>query len=90
MISGALVGSPSSAAADRVGARKNCMHSIYRRRCAVALVHVTATNPFCARRHADLVGTAIIADHGTGGVRAMEEIVARLRRIRPARSPPPE
>ena len=47
------------------------MHSIYRGRCAVALVHVTATDPLCAGRHPDLVDPAVIADRGAGGVRAV-------------------
>ena len=46
---------------------------------AVAFIHVTATDPFCARRHADLVARAIIADRGAGGVRAVKEIIARER-----------
>ena len=53
--------------------------------CAVALVHVTATNPFCARRHSDLVTHAIVADHGAGSVRAMSVVIARKLRIVPAR-----
>ena len=48
------------------------------RRCAVALVHVTASNPLCAGRHADLVGAAIVSDRCAGCVRAVEEIVTRL------------
>src|SRR4029077_15410342 len=54
-------------------------------RCAVALIHVTAPNPLCTRRHPDLVSHAIVADRCTGGVRAMEEVVARKWRIVPAR-----
>ena len=53
--------------------------------CAVSLVHVTATDPFCAGRHSDLVGAAIVADRCAGCVRAVEEIVTRLLRIIPAR-----
>ena len=37
-------------------------------RCAVASIHVAATNPFCARRHSNLVTHAIVTDHCTGGV----------------------
>jgi hypothetical protein len=47
--------------------------------CPVSLVHVTATDPLCAGRHADLIGTAVIANRGCDGVRSVEEIVARLR-----------
>ena len=47
--------------------------------CAGALVHVTATDPSCAGRHADLIGTAVIANRGCDGMRSVEEIVARLR-----------
>ena len=53
--------------------------------CAVALIHVTATDPFCARRHTNLVTHAVIADGCAGGMAAMEEIVARLLRIVAAR-----
>src|SRR5207249_4385935 len=49
--------------------------------CACALVHVTATDPLCARRHPDLVGTAIVADRCAYGVAAVEVIIARLWRI---------
>jgi hypothetical protein len=49
--------------------------------CAIAHIHVTATNPLCAGRHADLVGAAIIANGCPNGVRSMEEIVARLGRV---------
>ena len=53
--------------------------------CAVALVHVTATNPFCARRHPDLVAHAIVTDHGTCSVRAVFVVIARKLRIVAAR-----
>ena len=36
---------------------------------AVALVHVTATDPFCAGRYPNLVAHAVITDHRPGGVR---------------------
>ena len=51
---------------------------------AGALVHVTATNPFCAWRHSNLISAAIVADRCARCVRAVEEIVARLLRIVPA------
>ena len=54
-------------------------------RCAVAVVHVPATDPFCPRRHPDLVTHAVIADRGAEGVATVEEIVARERRIVSAR-----
>jgi hypothetical protein len=47
-------------------------------RCAVTLIHVTATDPFCAGRHSNLISAAIVADRCAGCMRAMEEIVARL------------
>jgi hypothetical protein len=53
-------------------------------RCAVALVHVTATNPLCAGGHPDLVASAVIANGSAGGVGTVEEIIARERRIRTA------
>ena len=46
---------------------------------ADATVHVTATDPLCAGRHADLIGTAVIANRRCDGMRSVEEIVARLR-----------
>jgi len=52
--------------------------------CAVALIHVTATNPFCTGRHPDLVTIAVVTNGCAGGVRAVEEIIARLLRIIPA------
>src|SRR4029453_4658741 len=52
-----------------------------------ARVHVTATNEPCARRHADLVTCAVVADHGANGVSAMRIIITRLRRIVPAGVP---
>jgi hypothetical protein len=53
--------------------------------CAVPLVHVTATDPFCAGRHSDLVGAAVITDCCASCVRAVEEIITGLLRIIPAR-----
>jgi hypothetical protein len=68
-------------AADRVRGEEK-FHALHIcRRCAVALVHVAATNPPGAGRHADLVRAAIVADRCAKGVAAMEEIVARLRRV---------
>jgi hypothetical protein len=46
---------------------------------AIALVHVTATDPFCARRHSNLVGAAIVANCRANGMTSVEEIIARLR-----------
>ena len=49
---------------------------------AVALVHVTASNPLCAGRHPNLIGAAIVSDCCAGCVRAVEEIITRLWRVR--------
>src|SRR6266498_5092503 len=49
--------------------------------CAVPLVPVTAGAPFCAGRHSDLIGAAIIADGCAGCVRPVEEVITWLRRI---------
>ena len=54
-------------------------------RCAVANIHVAATNPFCARRHSNLIAGAVVTDRGADGVGSMEEIIARKRRIVAAR-----
>ena len=84
VISGALVGSPL-AATHRVR-RKEKFHALdVSGRCAVALVHVTATDPLCAGRHPDLVARAVIADRGASGVGAVAIVVARERRIVTAR-----
>ena len=53
--------------------------------CAVPLIHVTAAYPFCARRHSNLVGAAIVTNRRANGVTSMEEIITRFRRIVPAR-----
>ena len=53
--------------------------------CAVALIHVTATDPFCAGCHSNLVGAAIVTNRRANGVTSVEKIIARLRRIIPAR-----
>ena len=50
-------------------------------RCAVTLVHVTATDPLRSGRHADLVAHAVIANCGAYRMRAMTNVVARKRRI---------
>jgi len=55
--------------------------------CAVALIHVTATDPFCTGCHSDLVGAAIVANCRANGVTSVKKIIARLRRIIPARVP---
>src|SRR5207249_1983457 len=61
----------SLAAADRVR-RKEPFHALdVSGRCSIALVHVTATNPPCARRHPDLVAHAVIADCCPYGMRPM-------------------
>ena len=66
--------------------RKEKFHALdVPRRCAVTLIHVTATDPFCAGRHSNLVGAAIVADRRASRVRAVEEIITRLLRIIPAR-----
>jgi hypothetical protein len=54
-------------------------------RCAITLVHVTATDPLRTGSHSNLVGAAIVANCRANGVTSMEEIIARLRRIVPAR-----
>jgi len=54
-------------------------------RSAVALVHVTATNPLCARRHPDLIAGAVVTDRGANGVGSVKEIIARKWRIVAAR-----
>jgi len=47
--------------------------------CAVPLIHVTAAYPFCARRHSNLVGAAIVTNRRANGVTSMEEIITRFR-----------
>jgi hypothetical protein len=46
---------------------------------AVPLIHVTAAYPFCARRHSNLVGAAIVTNRRAYGMTSMEEIIARFR-----------
>ena len=48
---------------------------------AVPLVHITTTDPLRARRHPDLITSAIVADRSANGVGAMTIVVARLGRI---------
>ena len=73
------------AAAYRVR-RKEPFHALeVSGRCAVALIHVTTTDPFREGRHANLVTHAVIADCGADRMRAMTVIVARERRIIAAR-----
>ena len=48
-------------------------------RCAVPLIHVTAADPFCAGRHSNLVGAAVVANCRANGVTSVEKILARLR-----------
>src|SRR4029079_4290631 len=71
-------------AVDRVRGQKDLQALQIPGRRPGTLVHVTATNPLCAGRHADLVTHSIIADGGAEGVATMEEIVAREGRIVPA------
>src|SRR5439155_4027450 len=47
--------------------------------CAVPLIHVTAAYPFCAGRHSNLVGPAIVTNRRANSVTSVEEIIARLR-----------
>jgi hypothetical protein len=54
-------------------------------RCAIATIHVAATNPFCARGHPYLVASAVVANRRARGMRAVKEIIARKRRIVTAR-----
>ena len=79
------LGGVGIAAADS-GWSKEPLHALdIPSRRAVVRVHVTATNPLCAGRHADLVTLPVVTDHRAGGVRAVSLVVARERRIVPAR-----
>ena len=79
----ALVG----CAIDGIG-RKKKFHALdVSGRCAVAFIHVTATDPLRARRHAYLITRPVVADRGAGRVRAVKEIIAWERRIVTARIP---
>jgi len=67
------------------GRRQEPLHALHvSGRSAVALIHVTTTNPFCTRGHADLVTSAVIANGCAGGMGAVKEVVAWERRIRTA------
>ena len=69
------------AAAYRVR-RKKPFHALeVSGRCAVALIHVTATDPFRARRHPDLIAHVVIPNRSPDRMRAMTVVVARERRI---------
>ena len=69
------------AAAYRVR-RKEPFHALeVSGRCAVALIHVTTTDPFREWRHADLVSHAVIANRSPDRMRAMTVVIARERRI---------
>jgi len=48
-------------------------------RCAIATIHVSATNPFCAGGHPDLIAGAVVANRGARGMRAVKEIITRER-----------
>jgi hypothetical protein len=66
--------------------RKEPLHALHvSGRGAVALVHVTATDPLRAGRHTDLITHAVVANRGPSRVTSMEEIVAWKRRIIAAR-----
>lgn len=72
-------------AAERVR-RKEKFHALdVPGRCAVPLIHVTTAYPFCAGRHSNLVGAAIVTNRRADGVTSVEKIIARLGRIVPAR-----
>ena len=69
------------AAAYRVR-RKEPFHALeVSGRCAVALIHVTTTDPFREGRHANLVAHVVIPNRSPDRMRAMTVIVARERRI---------
>ena len=52
----------------------------------VALIHIAAAYEFRARRHADLITSAVVSDGRADCVRAVSEVIAWLRRISRARS----
>ena len=65
------------AAADRIR-RKKPFHALeVSVRCAVALVHVAAADPFRAGRHTDLIARAVVANRSANRVSAMATVVAR-------------
>ncbi len=69
------------AAAYRVR-RKEPFHALeVSGRCAVALIHVTTSDPFRERCHANLVTHAVIANCCAHCMRAMTEVIARKRRV---------
>ena len=69
------------AAAYRVR-RKEPFHALeVSGRCAVALIHVTTTDPFREGRHPNLIAHVVIADRSPDRMRAMTVVVARKRRI---------
>ena len=69
------------AAAYRVR-RKEPFHALeVSGRCAVALIHVTTSDPFREGRHPNLVTHAVIANRSPDRMRAMTVVVARKRRI---------
>ena len=73
------------AAAYRVR-RKEPFHALeVSGRCAVALIHVTTSDPFREGRHPNLVTHAVIANCSPDRMRAMTVVVARKRRIIAAR-----
>ena len=47
------------------------------RRCAVALVHITATNPLRPGSDSNLVARAVVTGSAAGGVRAVAAVIAR-------------
>ena len=60
--------------------RKEKLHALdVPGRRAVALVHVTATDPLRARGHSNLIARAVVPDCCTNRVTPVEEIIARLR-----------
>src|SRR5205823_9840463 len=77
-------------AINRVWCEKKLHALDVARRCAGALVHVTATDALRTGRHADLIACAVIADRDPDRVRAVRGIVARKRRIVPARLTGPD
>ena len=71
-------------AVDRIR-RKEKFHALHvGGRCTVAHVHVPAPDPLGAGGHPDLVTRAVITYRRAGGVRAVEEIIAREKRVRTA------
>ena len=73
------------AAANRVR-RKEPFHALeVSGRCAVALIHVTTSDPFREGRHPNLITHAVIANCSPDRMRAMTKVVARKRRIIAAR-----